>query len=110
MAYRQMNSTEWVFRDERLSDNLYNGYGGDDVKTISNGQATSSTWLFDKVWGELYGGIKTTHTLLANIDRVEMDENLKNRMKAEARFIRAFLYFQLTNWYGDVPFFTQDIE
>lgn len=110
MAYRQMNSTEWVFRDERLSDNLYNGYGGDDIKTISNGQATSSTGLFDKVWGEIYGGIKTTHTLLANIDRVEMDENLKNRMKAEARFIRAFLYFQLTNWYGDVPFFTQDID
>ena len=110
MAYRQMNGTGWVLRDERLSDNLYNGYGGDDIKAIANGQGMASTGLFNSTWGDIYGGIKTTHTFLANIDRVDMDENLKNRMKAEARFIRAFLFFQLTNWYGDVPFFTQDID
>lgn len=110
-AYRQMNSPDWVFRDERLSDNLYNGYGGDAVKDITNGQATSSTKLFNEVWNDIYSGIKTTHTLLGNIDRVEeMDESLKTRMKAEARFIRAFLYFQATNWYGNVPFFTEDID
>ena len=110
MAYRQMNSAGNIFRNERLSDNLYNGYGGDDVKNIVNGQANASTNLFNNVWRDLYGGIKTTHTFLENVDRVDMDEDLKNRMKAEARFIRAFLYFQLTNWYGDVPFFTQDID
>lgn len=110
MAYRQMNSSDWVFRDERLSDNLYNGYGGDAVKNISNGQATSSTVLFNEVWNSVYSGIKTTHTLLANIDRVMMDEDRKNRMKAEARFIRALLFFQATNWYGNIPFFTKDID
>ena len=110
MAYKQMNSADWLFRDERLSDNLYNGYGGDAVKTIGNGQATSSTALFDDVWKSIYSGIKTAHTLLENIDRVPMDEGRKNRMKAEARFVRAFLFFQATNWYGDVPFFTEDID
>lgn len=110
MAYRQMDSPDWVFRAERLSDNLYNGYGNDDVKVIGNGQANASTALFNSFWGDVYGGIKTTHTFLANVDRVEMDESLIIRMKAEARFIRAHLYFQLTNWYGDVPFFTEDID
>lgn len=75
------------------------------MKTIGNGQATSSTALFDDVWKSIYSGIKTAHTLLENIDRVPMDEGRKNRMKAEARFVRAFLFFQATNWYGDVPFF-----
>lgn len=111
MAYRQMNTPDWTFRDERLSDNMYNGYGNDDVRSIANGQANASTNLFNNVWGEIYGGIKTTHTFLGNVDRIEdMDEALRERMKAEARFIRAFLYFQLTNWYGDVPFFTKDID
>lgn len=110
MAYKQMNSSDWLFRDERLSDNLYNGYGGDAVKNIANGQATSSTVLFNDVWKDIYSGIKTAHTLLGNIDRVNMDEGRKNRMKAEARFIRAFLFFQATNWYGNVPFFTEDID
>jgi hypothetical protein len=110
MAYRQMNNPGWIFRDERLSDNLYNGYGGDDTRLIASGQANASTNLFNYVWGDLYAGIKTTHTFLGNIDRVDMDKELKERMKAEARFIRAFMYFQLTNWYGDVPFFTSDIN
>jgi hypothetical protein len=110
MAYRQMNNPGWVFRDERLSDNLYNGYGNDDIKIIGNGQANASTGLFDNIWGDIYGGIKTTHTFLANVDRVGMEPELKERMKAEARFIRAALYFQLTNWYGNVPFFTADIN
>ncbi|MGQ1891614.1 RagB/SusD family nutrient uptake outer membrane protein [Thermophagus sp. OGC60D27] len=110
IAYRQMNNPGRVFRDERLSDNLYNGYGNDDVRVISNGQANASTSLFNNVWSDCYSGIKTTHTFLANIDRVDMDESLRNRMMAEARFIRAFLFFQLTNWYGNVPFFTQDID
>ncbi|MBN1184013.1 MAG: RagB/SusD family nutrient uptake outer membrane protein, partial [Bacteroidales bacterium] len=110
MAYRQMNNPGLIFRNERLSDNLYNGYGNDDVRVIGNGLANASTSLFNSFWGDIYGGIKTTHTFLANIDRVNIDQNLKERMKAEARFIRAFLYFQLTNWYGDVPFFTQDID
>lgn len=110
MAYRQMNNPGWIFRDERLSDNLYNGYGNDDTRIIGNGQANASTGLFNSVWGDIYGGIKTTHTFLANIDRVNMNETTRTRMKAEARFIRAFLYFQLTNWYGNVPFFTKDID
>lgn len=110
MAYRQMNDPGRIFRDERLSDNLYNGYGNDDTRIIGNGFADASTGLFNSVWGDMYAGIKTTHTFLENVDRVEMDENLKNRMKAEARFIRAFLYFQLTNWYKNVPFFTEDIN
>ncbi|MBT1687087.1 RagB/SusD family nutrient uptake outer membrane protein [Dawidia soli] len=110
MGYRQMNDVGRIFRDERLSDNLYNSYGNDDVRVTANGQANTSTAMFDNYWGDMYGGIKTTHTFLANVDRVEgMDEALRNRMKAEARFIRAFLFFQLTNWYGDVPFFTEDI-
>jgi hypothetical protein len=111
MAYRQMNKPEWVFRDERLSDNLYNGYGNDDVRVTSNGLANSSTSMFNTVWTDIYAGIKTTHTFLANVDRVpKMDDEVRERMKAEARFIRAFLYFQATNWFGDVPFFTEDID
>jgi hypothetical protein len=34
---------------------------------------------------------------------------LKARMKGEARFIRAWHYFQLETWWGDVPFFEKDI-
>jgi hypothetical protein len=30
-------------------------------------------------------------------------------MVAEARFIRAYLFFRLTTWYGDIPLFDHDL-
>ncbi|WP_221412540.1 RagB/SusD family nutrient uptake outer membrane protein [Dysgonomonas sp. ZJ709] len=111
MGYRQMFDSKYIFNDEILSDNVYNGYGTTDEKSISTGIADASTGRFAKQWEDYYGGIKTCHTFLANIDRItDIDEEVKQNRIAEIRFIRAYLYFQLTTWYGDVPHFTEDIS
>lgn len=105
-AYGQMMSSEYFFKDEKLSDNLYEGRGSSDEKLITSSQANSALGRFSEDWKKCYEGIKTCHTFLENVDRVpNMDETLKNRMKSEARFIRAYLFFRLTNHYGDVPLF-----
>lgn len=110
MAYNQMSNAGKMFSDERLSDNLYEGRGASDQKLITSGQATATMSLFASEWSDAYSGIKTCHTFLENVDRVpDMDETLKTRMKAEARFIRAYLYFRLANLYGDVPLFDHNI-
>lgn len=110
MAYRQMFSSDYIFSNEILSDNVYNGYGTTNEKIISTGLADASNGRFESEWGNAYGGIKTCHTFLANVDRVTtMSEELREKKKAEIRFIRALLYFELTTWYGDVPHFTTDI-
>jgi hypothetical protein len=106
MAYSQMFAAEQFFNNEKLSDNLYEGRGNSDEKLITSGQANAALNRFADEWKKCYEGIKTCHTLLENIYLVEkMDERLKNRLKAEARFIRAFIFFRLTNHYGDVPLF-----
>ena len=106
MAYSQMMSSGYFFADERLSDNLYEGRGSTDEKLITSGQANAALGRFSEDWKKCFEGIKTCHTFLENVDRVpDMDETLKNRMKAEARFIRAMLFFRLANNYGDVPLF-----
>lgn len=105
-AYNQMMSSEYFFKDEMLSDNLYEGRGNTDEKLITSGQANAALGRFGEDWKRCYAGIKTCHTFLENVDRVpNMDESLKSRMKAEARFIRAYLFFRLANHYGDVPLF-----
>ena len=110
MAYSQMNNNDYFFKTEALSDNLYEGRGSSAEKAISSGQADASNGRFHDEWKSCYEGIKTCHIFLANVDLIpDMDENLKARMKAEARFIRAYLYFRLTNWYGDVPLFDHDL-
>lgn len=110
MAYSQMMTSSYFFADERLSDNLYEGRGNSDEKLITSGQANVTLSRFANDWSNCYAGIKTCHTFLENVDRVpDMDETLKSRMKAEARFIRAMLFFRLANNYGDVPLFDHAI-
>ncbi len=110
MAYSQMYNSGYFFSTEALSDNIYEGRGASSEKIISAGQADASNNRFQNEWRDCYAGIKTCHTFLENVDRVEgMNEDLKARMNAEARFIRAYLYFRLTTWYGDVPLFETDI-
>ncbi|MHA4893577.1 RagB/SusD family nutrient uptake outer membrane protein [Pedobacter sp. PWIIR3] len=54
-------------------------------------------------WSSLYAGINNANLLLANLDRPVMDEAARSRIRGEALFLRAFLYFQLVHLWGDVP-------
>lgn len=60
----------------------------------------------DPVWGNSYYGIRRANIYLKNIDRVSYvskDTTSKRFGKAEARFLRAFFYFELLKRYGGVP-------
>ena len=109
-AYGQLTSSGRYFSNESLSDNMYEGRGNSSEKMISSGQADASNSRFSEEWKNSYAGIKTCNVFLENVDKVpNMNETLRTRMKAEARFIRAWLYLQLTTWYGDVLLFEKDI-
>jgi hypothetical protein len=74
-----------------------------DVQYAGNGSATSGTGMFANFWSNLYRMIASCNDVLDNIDRVTtLDNDLRNRLKGEARFIRAYAYQQLIGLYGDV--------
>ena len=110
MAYNQLYSAGRMWNDERLCDNVFQGRGFSDQRTVRNGIADPSLGLFNSEWCDLYAGIKTCHVFLEHIDNISAGESVKDNMKAQIRFIRASLYFRLVNLYGDVPFFTKDIS
>jgi len=110
MAYNQMYNADRMWRDEYLSDNMVHTYGSSAQRTIRRGEATSSLGLFKDEWMDSYGGLKTCHVFLRNIDNVPgLSKGARDRMVDEVRFIRAFIYFRLVNYYGDVPFFTKEL-
>jgi hypothetical protein len=109
MAYNQMMNAGYFFANEALSDNIFSCRTSDE-KLISSGIANATTGRFASEWADCYGGIRTCNTFLENVDRVpDMTPALKARMIAEARFIRASLFFRLTSWYGDVPLFEKNL-
>ena len=111
-AYAGLYSSDFFFANDALSDNAYNQLGDfQGANSIARGSYDPALGRIRDEWNFHYGGIKTTHILLGNIDRVPtIDAALKARIMAETRFIRAFHYFQLMTWYGDVPLFTKDIS
>jgi hypothetical protein len=54
-------------------------------------------------WQQMYVGIERANVFLANIDKANMPEEEKAAVKGEAKFLRAFYYFSLVSYFGDVP-------
>ncbi|GGF16347.1 RagB/SusD family nutrient uptake outer membrane protein [Echinicola rosea] len=84
-----------------------------DVQFVGNGSATSSQSYFSHFWTQHYNTIAAANNVLDNIDEIpSMDEGLRERLKAEAKVIRAYAYQQLVGYFGDVPLVTyiQPIE
>ncbi len=51
----------------------------------------------------LYEAIKSTHVVIDRVPEIDMDQTIKNRHIAQARFLRALHYFSLVRGFGDVP-------
>lgn len=55
-------------------------------------------------WSFIYPHIYTCNAAIAGIEKSEtLSFGVKNQLIGEAKFLRAFFYFYLTNFYGDVP-------
>ena len=54
-------------------------------------------------WNDYYRTIFRTNQVLTNVPGITMNEPLKKRLLAEARFIRALSYFDLTYFFGRIP-------
>lgn len=93
------------------SDDTYyiNGTGTDNTRRdIAHYMVKNTNTWIKSVWDYKYQGIDRANYAIRNIERMpgyETDQKLKN-MVAEARFLRAFLSFDLVKYWGDVPYKT----
>ncbi len=54
----------------------------------------------------LYKAIRRANIVINGIEKISMDEDLKQRLTGEARFLRAMFYFDLVKAFGDVQIVT----
>ncbi|WP_220100625.1 RagB/SusD family nutrient uptake outer membrane protein [Chitinophaga oryzae] len=66
-------------------------------------RVTASDGQVADFWRGQYQEINFCNQVLDNVPNIKMDDALKNRYLAEAKFIRAYAYFRLVRAYGDVP-------
>ncbi|MCS2309373.1 RagB/SusD family nutrient uptake outer membrane protein [Bacteroides thetaiotaomicron] len=54
--------------------------------------------------GVYYQGIRTASLFIMNVDKcLEMSQSERDDAKAQARFVRAYIYYKLIERYGPVP-------
>ncbi|WP_370087819.1 RagB/SusD family nutrient uptake outer membrane protein [Ekhidna sp.] len=95
---------------ELLSDNIASGFT--DAAGFFNEIYNRNTNLFNSEVGnyykEPYFAIHRANTLLEKVDEINLDEDSRNQIIAEARFIRAISHFNLVNLMAHPPGFTND--
>ena len=90
------------------SDNAYAGGGGDqpivDYDQLTINVASDRMY---RNWSQLYTGIARCNVILDKLNSVEDAEldrnNLREHIKGQASFLRAYHYFELVRCYGGVP-------
>ena len=80
-------------------------------RTIGAGNFTTETSQINSLWVTAYTGIGRVNYFLNNYHRAEsVKEEVRERYAAEAYFYRAYNYWVLTSYFGDVPYITTELS
>lgn len=88
-------------RSDNVEDQNPGGNAGRDYN-IDKFTAGADNIVFQDVWKASYNAIMRCNVVLEN-SHVMTNGELKVQYEAEARFIRALMYFNLVRMFGDVP-------
>lgn len=68
---------------------------------------TSTNTVASQVWTRAYLGIRRANLVIENVPNIKMNDEIRNRIIAEAKFLRAYHYLFLVILYGEVPVITE---
>ncbi|MCX6224624.1 MAG: RagB/SusD family nutrient uptake outer membrane protein, partial [Bacteroidia bacterium] len=106
IAFSNPDNALWVFGDVASDDAVKGGNPGDqaEIKYIDEFTTDANNGFVSNYWSFVYEAIARANNVIANVPSVPMDSMpLKERFLGEAKFIRAYSYFNLVNVFGKVP-------
>lgn len=100
---------------EVMSDNCFGGTGASDaynfqaIDHFDISLAPSYQNLYQDNWTAYYRAVYRTNVLLSKMEQINWgtEANLQPIYEAEARFIRAYLYFDMVRMWGNIPLVTE---
>jgi len=96
-----------------MTDEVKHSDESSSIQIMNNGTWDSRTYLDAGTWAQNYNGIRRVHVFLANVDNAifldpnnykispELNDIMRIQLRAEARFLRAFYYFELLKRFGE---------
>ena len=99
-----------LLRIENLTDNALDHHSWNAGYRLADGSASAYDWYVEHRWRERYRGIQRANRIFEGADGVtDILTEKKLRLLAEAKFLRAYFYFDLVYLFGDVPFITNSL-
>jgi len=100
------------FASDMITDIQATRYSGSKYNVFKRGEMGSTHPLSSLIWEHHYAGINRVNSLLDNMDKAEETSSpeIFNRVKSEARVIRAICYMELIQKFGAVPLVKQFID
>lgn len=88
-----------------FDDAMWSGYAGEEWRNQMRDYATN----FGEMWD--YGLVRDINLSIEGIDEfsIDLSESQKDLYKAELRFIRAYLFFEMTRRMGGIPLITEQL-
>jgi hypothetical protein len=77
------------------------------VRTLTNSSDNQEGQVW---WEQSYQGIANANLAIAKIPGVTMDDAAKNMLLGQARFLRAFYYYNLVRIFGNIPLITSPVD
>jgi hypothetical protein len=105
LLFNSSDNCIWVFGDVASDDAVKGSLAGDqlDIQYIDQFNVVASNSELLSIWMRYYDAITRANIVLNQVPAISMDANLKARILGEAKFIRAYMYFNLVNIFGSIP-------
>lgn len=111
----QMYNREFFFVHDLLSDDMASG--GSQLEAPRAAVLTynldPNNPLINAVWTGLYRIVHRANLVIlriSDVPEVEITTEMRNRLEAEAKFLRAWAYFELVSLWGPVPLIKEPAE
>jgi starch-binding outer membrane protein, SusD/RagB family len=82
------------------------GVAGNAAQLYNFTWESTMAWFNGEGWNKPYRAIRDANVLLDNISKAPMADAKRKVYEGEARFIRAYAFYLLYDWYGPVPLVT----
>lgn len=110
-VYRRL-SDSWVtgYNIKQIPNDLLKRASWDEASGLSNFTYGSENTYIADMWQNHYAVIKDCNSVIDNVTTNKEKINNWERYVGQAHGIRAFLYFDLVRWFGDVPLVLTDTK
>jgi hypothetical protein len=103
--------------DTNRNFNILGDITTDDVSPLLNNNDrvqldqythTPQNTILRETWQNFYLGINRCNIVISRVPLIQMEEPLRDRLVAEAKFLRGFYYFHLVRLFGKVPLVVEE--